>query len=211
MTIRLVLVDDHPIVLNGLMSLFAVERDVEVLACALKGKTGLQAVRQLRPDIVVLDLRLPDMDGLTVLREMKRDGLPTRAVVLTAAEGEDVIESVRLGACGVVLKDMAVDLLVNCVREVYAGRKWLEKSVATQALGNLLKREEGIRAMAATLTPREMQVARMVTEGLPSKAVAGRLAISEGTAKLHLHHVYQKLKLDGRMALMRYIASNGLG
>ena len=211
MTIRLVLVDDHPIVLNGLMSLFSVERDVEVVACALKGKTGLQAVRQLRPDVVVLDLRMPDMDGLEVLREMKRDGLPTRAVVLTAAEGEDVIESVRLGACGVVLKDMAVDLLVRCVREVYAGRKWLEKSVATQALGNLLKREEGIRAMAATLTPREMQVARMVTEGLPSKAVAGRLAISEGTAKLHLHHVYQKLKLDGRMALMRYIASNGLG
>jgi len=211
MTIRLVLVDDHPIVLNGLVSLFAVERDVEVLACALDGRTGLQAVRQLRPDIVVLDLLMRDMDGLTVLREMKRDGLPTRAVVLTAMEGEDVVESVRLGACGVVLKDMAVDLLVRCVREVYAGRQWLEKSVATKALGNLLKREEGVRVMAATLTPREIQVARMVTEGLPSKAVAGRLAISEGTAKLHLHHVYQKLKLDGRMALMRYIASNGLG
>lgn len=208
--IHLVLADDHPIVLDGLTQLFANGRDFQVLARATNGEEALQAVRRLQPDILVLDLRMPGKNGLEVLREMQREALATRTVVLTALDNDDVLDAISLGAAGIVLKDMASELLVQCVREVYAGRKWLERSIAGRAVERFVKGEGGTRRMAEILTRREIEVARMVADGLPSKAVARRLAINEGTAKLHLHHVYEKLKLDGRMALVRYMQNKDL-
>jgi len=208
--IRLVLADDHPVVLVGLKQLFALERDFQVLAGVSNGEEALKAVRELKPDILVLDLRMSGKDGLEVLREMQRGALATKTVVLTAFDNDDVVEAISLGAAGIVLKDMASRLLVQCVREVYAGGKWLERGVAARAVERMTRREASSRGMAETLTPREIEVARMVADGLPNKAIASRLAINEGTAKLHLHHVYEKLKLDGRWALMRYMQSKGL-
>jgi DNA-binding NarL/FixJ family response regulator len=141
---------------------------------------------------------------------MRREALPTRVVILSAMNSDDLFEAIRLGARGVVLKDMAPRLLMQCVRTVHAGGKWLEKGVATSAVDKLLECEAGIKAVAETLTPRELQVARMIAKGVPSKTVASRLAISEGTAKLHLHHVYEKLKVEGRVGLMRFMHSRGL-
>jgi DNA-binding NarL/FixJ family response regulator len=210
MTIRLVLADDHPIVLEGLEQLLSLEKDCEVVARAKNGDEALQAVRQFQPDVLVLDLRMPGTDGLAVLEEMRREALPTRVVILSAMNSDDLFEAIRLGARGVVLKDMAPRLLMQCVRTVHAGGKWLEKGVATSAVDKLLEREAGIKAVAETLTPRELQVARMIAKGVPSKTVASRLAITEGTAKLHLHHVYEKLKVEGRVGLMRFMQSRGL-
>ena len=210
MTIRLVLADDHPIVLQGLEQLLSLEKDCEVVARAKNGDEALRAVRQFQPDVLVLDLRMPGTDGLAVLEEMRREALPTRVVILSAMNDDDLFEAIRLGARGVVLKDMAPRLLMQCVRTVHAGGKWLEKGVATCAVDKLLEREAGIKAVAETLTPRELQVARMIAKGVPSKTVASRLAISEGTAKLHLHHVYEKLKVEGRVGLMRFMHSRGL-
>jgi DNA-binding NarL/FixJ family response regulator len=210
MTIRLVLADDHPIVLDGLEQLFLLEKDCEVVARARNGDEALRAVRQFQPDVLVLDLRMPGMDGLAVLEEMQRQALPTRVVILSAMNSDDLFEAIRLGARGVVLKDMAPRLLMQCVRTVHAGGKWLEKGVATCAVDKLLECEAGIKAIAETLTPRELQVARMIAKGVPSKTVASRLAITEGTAKLHLHHVYEKLKVEGRVGLMRFMHSRGL-
>ena len=210
MTIRLVLADDHPIVLDGLEQLFLLEKDCEVVARARNGDEALRAVRQFQPDVLVLDLRMPGKDGLAVLGEMRREALPTRVVILSAMNDDDLFEAIRLGARGVVLKDMAPRLLMQCVRTVHAGGKWLEKGVATCAVDKLLECEAGIKAMAETLTPRELQVARMIAKGVPSKTVASRLAITEGTAKLHLHHVYEKLKVEGRVGLMRFMHSRGL-
>ena len=210
MTIRLVIADDHPIVLDGLEQLFLLEKDCEVVARARNGDEALRAVRQFQPDVLVLDLRMPGTDGLAVLGEMRREALPTRVVILSAMNDDDLFEGIRLGARGVVLKDMAPRLLMQCVRAVHAGGKWLEKGVATSAVDKLLECEAGIKAVAETLTPRELQVARMIAKGVPSKTVASRLAISEGTAKLHLHHVYEKLKVEGRVGLMRFMHSRGL-
>ena len=209
MTIRLVLADDHPIVLDGLVQLFSKEQDFDVVALATTGEEALRAVRQLLPQILVLDLRMPGTDGFAVLRQMKCEQLPTQTVVLTALSNLQGLEALRLGARGIVLKDMATRFLVQCVRAVHSGSHWVEKGVATHAVETLLKREAGIRAMAGVLTPREVEVARMITSGLSSKVVADKLAISEGTAKLHLHHVYEKLNLDGRVALIRYMQSHG--
>jgi two-component system, NarL family, nitrate/nitrite response regulator NarL len=210
MTIRLVLADDHPVVLDGLVHLFSAEGDFEILARAHNGGETLRAVRQLHPDILVLDLRMPGMDGFTVLREMRREGLSTKVVVLTAMEGEATIDAIHLGVRGVISKDIAMRVLVQCVREVHAGRKWLDGGVAARAVERLLRREAGIRMIERTLTRRELEVARLIADGMSSKAVARNLAISEGTAKLHLHHVYEKLKLRGRVALLRYIHTHGI-
>jgi len=206
--IRLVLADDHPVILAGLEVLFSLEPDFQILARANDGDEALKFVRQFRPDILLLDLRMPGKDGLTVLRELRRDELPTRTVVLTAVGGDDVLDAIHLGVHGLVLKDMAPKLLVRCIREVHAGRKWLDRNSATHAVDKLLARETSMQT-GVRLTPRELEIACMIAKGMHNKAVAAELSITEGTAKLHLHHVYQKLNVDGRMGLMRHLRSRG--
>jgi DNA-binding NarL/FixJ family response regulator len=208
MAIRLVIADDHPIVLGGLLHIFANEADFEIVATARNGDQALEAIRDFHPDVLVLDLRMPACDGLAVLRELKRTPSGPRVVVLTAENSEDVVEAVRLRAHGIVLKHMAPQLLVHCVREVHAGRQWLEKSVATQAINTLLGKADALATQSAHLTGRQLQIARMVVEGLPSKVIARKLAITEGTTKLHLHHIYERLGIDGRVALVRYMKSH---
>jgi len=211
MPITLVLADDHPIFLSGLEDIFRPEPDFQVLARCLEGQAALGAVRQLKPDVLILDLRMPKMDGLGVLREMQKEKLSTRVVVLTAAPDEDeVLEAIRLGVYGVVLKEMAPRLLVQCIRKVAAGEQWLEKRSVGLALERLLKREAATRQIARILTPREIEIVRMVTEGLRNKVIAERLYVSEGTVKIHLHHIYEKLKVNSRLQLARYARDEGL-
>jgi DNA-binding NarL/FixJ family response regulator len=209
-TIRLVLADDHPIVIAGLTRLFSLEPDFDIVAAVATADEALRCVRTLCPDVLVLDIRMPGKDGLAVLREIRHDKLATRAIVLTATDEGEVAEAIELGAWGVVLKDMAPQLVVRCIRDVAAGRKWIDKGSATYAVNKLLNRESGVTALAKTLTARELEVARMVCTGMQNKMVAARLSITEGTAKLHLHHVYEKLKVDGRMGLVRYLQSHGV-
>jgi len=211
MPITLVLADDHPIFLSGLEDLFRPEPDFQVLARCLEGQAALGAVRQLKPDVLILDLRMPKMDGLGVLREMQKEKLSTRVVVLTAAPDEDeVLEAIRLGVYGVVLKEMAPRLLVQCIRKVAAGEQWLEKRSVSLALEKLLKRETATRQIAKVLTPREIEIVRMVADGLRNREIADRLYINEGTVKVHLHHIYEKLKVDSRLQLARYARDKGL-
>lgn len=185
--------------------MFGIGCDFRVVARVGNGNDALRAVRELQPDILMLDLRLPGKSGLEVLRDIQGERLPTRVIVLTALEGEETVEAVALGAKGIVLKNMAVELIVRCVREVHAGRNWLERGIAGRTVERFIARGEISRRMSEVLTPRECEVAMLVAEGLPSKLVAKRLDINEGTAKLHLHNVYRKLKLRGRVALMNFI------
>jgi DNA-binding NarL/FixJ family response regulator len=211
MPITLVLANDHPIFLDGLEDIFRREPDIQVLERCLEGQAALRAVRQLKPDVLILDLRMPKMDGLGVLREMQKEKLPTRVVVLTAALDEDeVLEAIRLGVQGVVLKEMAARLLVQCVRKVHAGEQWLEKRSVSLALERLLKREAATRQIAGLLTSREIEIVRMVADGLRNREIGDRLYINEGTVKVHLHHIYEKLKVNSRLQLTRYTRDKGL-
>ena len=211
MPITLVLANDHPIFLEGLEDILRREPDFQVLARCLEGQAALRAVRQLKPDVLILDLRMPKMDGLAVLREMQEEKLSTRVVVLTAALDEDeVLEAIRLGVQGVVLKEMAARLVVQCVRKVAAGEQWLEKRSVSLALERLLKREAATREIAALLTSREIEIVRMVADGLRNREIADRLYINEGTVKAHLHNIYEKLKVNSRLQLARYARDKGL-
>jgi DNA-binding NarL/FixJ family response regulator len=156
-TVNLVLCDDHPIVLAGLDGLFRLEQDFQVLARCINGEEALAAVRQHNPDILVVDLHIPGPggDGLEILRALRREKLPTKAVMLAAAlEEDEIVEALRLGVRGVVLKELAPQALVECIRKVYAGEQWIDKQLSNLALESLLRRETAGRARSGVLSPR---------------------------------------------------------
>jgi len=211
MLITVVIADDHPLILKGLGGLLGSEQDFTLLAQCMNGDEALVAVRAYRPDVLVLDLHMPKKDGLSVLREMKAEGLETRVVLLAAEmENEEVLEATRLGVRGVVLKEMAPRLLVQCLRKVHAGDMWLERRSAALAFETLLRREAGAREVSKLLTPREIEIARMAAQGHRNKAIGDGMAISEGTVKTHLHHIYEKVHVQSRTELVLYCKEKGL-
>lgn len=210
MPIRLLLADDHPVVLRGIEDLFRHEGGFVVVATCTDTAQTLRAVREHRPDVLVLDLRMPTAGGLEVLRQVKAE-MRCRVVVLTAAVDEkEVIEAVRLGAEGVILKEMAPRLLVECVTKVHAGERWLEKRSTGQLLEKLLRRERGLQEVVGRVTPRELEIVRLVANGLQNKEIATSLGLTEGTVKLHLHNIYQKLGVSNRVSLTLMAQDKGL-
>lgn len=211
MPIRLLLADDHPIVLDGLEQLFRLEEDFRVLGRCLRGEEVASLVMKLRPDVLVLDMRMPGHDGLAVLRELKNGPHQTRVVILAATLTEDeMLEAMRLGVRGIVLKEMAPRLLVECIRKVHGGGQWLEKTIAGAALDRLARREGAERQLAGVLTPREVEIARSIGSGRSNREIADALFISEGTVKTHLHRIYEKLNIHGRLELGLYARDKGL-
>jgi DNA-binding NarL/FixJ family response regulator len=210
-TIRVILADDHPLVLNGLYHLLCEHPEFQVLERCSSGAEALAAVQRHRPDVLVLDLLMPGMDGLAVARELQRTGPPLSIVLLTAQLHEDqLIEALQLGIKGFVLKEMATKLLVECLRRVHAGGQWLEKDSASRAMAKLVRREAKGREIATLLTPREIEVMRMVAEGMTNKEIAAKLHIADGTVKIHLHNIYEKLNINRRAELVRVADEYGL-
>ena len=211
MSITLVLADDHPLVLSGLSSLLAGESDIEVLACCADGLATLQAVEEYRPDILVLDVRMPRLDGWAVLQALRDRGLRTRTILLAAElRPTQVAEATKLGVRGLLLKGMALDTLVQCIRTVNEGGQWPRQRSMAEALEQFVKQSRGERDPAASLTSRELQVVRCVARGLRNREIASELAINEGTVKIHLHNACRKLNVEGRLALSVYARDKGI-
>jgi DNA-binding NarL/FixJ family response regulator len=211
MSIRILLADDHPLLLDGLDQLLRSGYGFEVVARCSTGDEAIAEAVLNRPDIAVLDIRMPGLDGIAVLREIRRLGLPTRVVILTASLAErDLLEAVRLGVDGVVLKEMAPRLLLQCLHKVHAGGRWIENRAVHRALEGALRREAGLREAAEQLTPREIDMVRMVAEGLRNKEIARRMDITEGTVKTHLRNIYRKLGIETRVGVLRYAEEKGL-
>jgi DNA-binding NarL/FixJ family response regulator len=205
---RLVLVDDHPIVLDGLEQLFRLEPELEVVARCRDAAAALAAVDRHRPDVLILDLKMPGEGGIAVLQALAGRSEAPRVVLLTAALDEDeLIDAVRLGARGVVLKEMAPQLLLEAVRRVAAGGEWLEEGLGGRAIKRLLARH---RAAAAGLTVREEEIVRLAARGLRNRDIADELHISEGTVKMHLHHVFNKLDCDNRVEMLLRARERGV-
>jgi DNA-binding NarL/FixJ family response regulator len=211
MPITVVIADDHPLLLDAMENLFRLQKDIKVVARCLDGDEAVKAVCRHSPDILVLDIRMPRKDGLGVLREMKKEKLPTRVVILTATlDEEELSEAIRLGVRGLVLKELAPRLIVECVRKVHAGELWLEKHSVSSALEKLLKREAGKNEAVQLLTSREIEIVKQVAAGLRNLEIAKTLFISEGTVKMHLHNIYQKLGVASRTQLSRYAQEKAL-
>ena len=173
---------------------------------------ALATIRAHQPDVVVLDLLMPDGDGLSLLRKMNAEGLSPRVVMLTGApDDEMLLEALRLGVHGLVLKDMAPALLLQCVRTVAAGGQWLERGLASRVLATVLRKERGAQvATTLGLSTRELEIVRFVADGLRNRAIADELNITEGTVKVHLHNIYEKLGVESRLALTEYARNRRL-
>lgn len=211
LAIRLVIADDHPLVLRGIEHLLEAEPGYEILAYCGNGKEALEAVRRHRPDILILDSRMPDLSSLEVIRTLQGERSATCVVLHAESSEEELIrESVRLGVRGVILKEMPPGTLLQCVRRVHAGEYWLEWRSASRVLEEMRRREEGTRDLAGVLTAREREILQLVSRGLRNKEIGNNLSISEPTVKAHLRHISEKLHVKGRLALLRYAEDKGL-
>ena len=209
MSIDLVLADPHPIMLDGLVSVFEGSDEFAIKSCAKDGESALSAIRHFEPDIVVLELGLGKKHGLLLIQEIQDHGLRTVPIVFTGAPIEEVMRAIDLGIQGLVSKDKSKQILTRCIKAVYDGETWLDKDLTMKTVRHLLDRGKSSSPNGAVLTIREMAVAKMVSEGWPNKKIAAKLFISEGTVKLHLHHVYQKLNCTCRVALVLCMQENG--
>lgn len=195
--------------LDGLRTHLQSCSDLQVCECVSDGDAAWQAVQRHQPDFLVLDLTLPRRNGLELIEAIAGKGLATRPIVFTSEPVKEVMRALDLGIQGLVSKHRSHEALVQCIRQLHAGQPSLDQDLTMKTVSMLLERQKNRTHTAQLLTPREVDVARMVTQGWPNKKIANKLSISEGTAKLHLHHIYQKLNCPGRMALMLYMQQHG--
>jgi DNA-binding NarL/FixJ family response regulator len=211
MTTRIVIADDHPLVRRGLAQFIGETDGLEVVAECEDGESALAAVARFEPDVLVLDLQMPQGDGLEVLRRLSALPNPPATVLLAGYIPDDsVVEAMRLGVKGVVLKEMAPSLLVACIRKVAAGGIWLEQDAVGRAFEKLLRTAHSRRAVEDLLTPREVEIVCLAATGASTRAIGEKLFISDSTVKTHLHSVYEKLSLKGRVQLANYAKEHGL-
>lgn len=211
MSIRIIIADDHPVVRRGLAQFIADEDGLEIVAECADGEAALAAVTRLAPDVLIVDLSMPGVDGLEVLRRLQEMPSPPAGIVLAGNISDDeVVAAMRNGAKGVVLKEMAPSLLVACIRKVAAGGTWLEKEAVGRSLEKLLRQEHTRQKARDILTAREIEIVRMVASGLGNREIGEKLFITEGTVKTHLHSVYEKLGVKGRVQLVNYAQEKGL-
>ena len=210
---RLVIADRYPVVLQGLTSLFAAQYDFEIVASCGDGTSCIEAMRNLAPDVAILDVSMPNLTGLEILAIANAENLSTRLVFFTASiEHRELVAATAAGACSVIPKDATPEILVQSVREVADDWRLLPLLRSPMLRSELvLAREERNAAVTenvlAVLTDREREIMRLVSEGLSNKAIARRLNISHGTIKVHLHHMYQKLEINNRTVLAALVIS----
>jgi two-component system nitrate/nitrite response regulator NarL len=214
-TIRIVIADDHPIFRDGLRKLLSLEDDFDVCGEARDGNEVIDVVRQTEPDVLLLDLRMPGMDGLTVLQTLKGSGTKARIIILTASEDKnEFVQAMKLGCSGIVLKQTATELLYKSIRKVFAGEIWLD-SHTTAAV---MRQFASPGRMAATdrkgrerspLSQREREIVALVAQGFKNKEIAEKIFISEQTVKNHLHNIFDKLGVSDRLELALYAIHKG--
>lgn len=198
---RLLIADDHPIMLSGLEALLR-DTDYEVVATARDGTGVLEQLDRISPDILVLDERMPNPSGIEVLRILRSRG-DDRPVVLLTADLTDrkLLDAVSLGVEGIVLKESAQTSLLTCLDKVSRGQRWMEPGLALRALDLKFRPGTEVADAARTLSPREAAIVRLVASGLRNRDIASRLSLTEGTVKVYLHRIYEKLDVTNRTEL----------
>jgi DNA-binding NarL/FixJ family response regulator len=203
--IKLLIVDDHPVVRDGLRGMFAGTDEFAVVGEAANGAEAVRMAQSMVPDVVLMDLRMPELDGASAIRQLTQSGAPARVLVLTTYDTDaDVVPAIQAGATGYLLKDSPREELFRAVRAAYRGESVLAPSVATRLISQ-------VRTSAQeALSERELEVLALVAQGLTNSAAAERLFVSEATVKTHLVHIYAKLNVGDRAAAVAAAFERGL-
>jgi two-component system, NarL family, nitrate/nitrite response regulator NarL len=213
-SIRVLIADDHPVVRVGLRNMLQADASVKVVGEARDGLEALEMARTLRPDVMLLDLAMPNVAGMEALREMTAGNLDTRTIVLTGLiEKRQVLEALQLGARGVLLKDAVAEHLSACIRAVMQGQYWLEGRPVqnlVQVLRDLTVQTAPMPRKTFGLTARELEVVTLITEGCTNKDIAKQFGISEETVKRHLTNIFNKLGVGNRLELALFALNHHL-
>jgi DNA-binding NarL/FixJ family response regulator len=220
--IRIVVADDHPIFRDGLCKLLALEEDFEVVAQASDGRQVLDVLQQHAPDILLLDLKMPGLDGLATLQRLQAVKNKTRVIVLTASDDKnEFVQAMKLGTSGIVLKQTATELLIKSIRKVHAGEIWLDSHTTAAVIRQFVAAEDAPPPSNAPqtanrererspLSQREREIVALVAQGFKNKEMAEKMFISEQTVKNHLHNIFDKLGVSDRLELALYAIHNNL-
>lgn len=216
--IRVLIADDHPIVRDGLRRLLSLEDDIDVVGEAADGNQVLELVAQLEPDIVLLDLRMPNVDGLAALQNLQGSLARSRVIVLTASEDKnEFVQAMKLGCSGIVLKQTSPDLIVKSIRKVHAGEIWLDSHTTAAVMRQFATTTDMLGAAGpakgrerSPLSAREREIVAFVAQGYKNKEMAEKMFISEQTVKNHLHNIFDKLGVSDRLELALYAIHKGL-
>ncbi len=205
--IRIALADDHPIFRDGLRKLLALEEDFQVVAEARDGKEVLDILQRDEPDVLLLDLKMPGLDGLSTLQRLQAQKIKTKVIVLTASDNEDeYVQAMKFGTSGIVLKQTATELLIKSIRKVHAGEIWLDSRTTAAVMRQFASPNEAAAKdrERSPLSQREREIVVLVAQGFKNKEIAERMFISEQTVKNHLHNIFDKLGVSDRLELALY-------
>jgi DNA-binding NarL/FixJ family response regulator len=216
--IRVVIADDHPIVREGLRKLLSLEDDINVVGEAADGRELVERMEEFKPDVILLDLRMPNLDGLGALQTLQHTGQKARVIILTASEDKnEFVQAMKLGCSGIVLKQTAPDLIVKSIRKVYAGEIWLDSHTTAAVMRQFASPLEtgsptpaGKVRERSPLSTREREIVALVAQGYKNKEMAEKMFISEQTVKNHLHNIFDKLGVSDRLELALYAIHKGL-
>jgi len=209
--IRILIVDDHSLIREGLRAVLETQPDMELVGEAHDGREGVARAGALKPDVVLMDMILPLMDGVEATRQIVQNDPGVRVLVLSNyMEDDKVLGVLKAGAKGYLLKDTAPHELRQAVRDVYRGKSALDPTIQRKLVDQMTHPHEKPGRLAEELTHREREVLRLMTEGLTNQQIAARLSLAEGTARFHVSNVLRKLGFPNRTQAVLYALQNGL-
>ena len=204
-TVKILICDDHPIVRSGLRGMIESQPDLEVVAEAVDGGEAILLARRHRPDVVLMDLRMPKVDGVTATEHIKAEHADVNVLILTTYETDaDIVRAVSVGALGFLLKDAPEELIFGAIRDVAQGNSPLAPSVAARLIERLRGDNQNV------LSPREVEILQLVSQGVNNKGIANKLWISEATVKSHLNRVFDKLDAVDRTSAVTAALRRGI-
>lgn len=199
--IKVLIVDDHSLMRQGLKKIIEMEKDIEVIGLAEDGEIAIQKCIELKPDVVLLDINMPNMNGIQALRRIKDMGLSTKIIMLTIHDDREyLLETVNIGAEGYVLKDADSMSLIKAIRTVNQGNTYIHPTLADELVKRYNSKDDDCKALPSKgkLTRREYEVISLIAEGLNNKEIAERLFISEKTVKNHVSNIFKKIDVNDR-------------
>jgi DNA-binding NarL/FixJ family response regulator len=209
--VKVILADDHPIFMSGLQQIIEEDENIEIAGIAMNGEKALEIIYELKPDIAILDIDMPKMTGLEVLRSMNETKTKTKVVFLTVYESEDMFdEAMELGTNGYVLKDCAVNDIVECIHKVNDGNYYISPTISNFVVTRRerMKKFDNENPTIENLTRAELNILRMIADGLTSKDIADELFISFKTVENHRSNISNKLGLKGAHSLLKFALKN---